>query len=158
MKARLLIAAAILAAPTLALAEPLELVCSGEAVKAEVESTSGALRNSEGDTVTAQMNRISKVHSNQRFRFKFEDDGAGAVKVPGPLVPSINSGGKDGWWPLVGVVMTDADIRGGFVLNVLNKPKFVIDRRTGEIDLKGSGMRFSGACERSTDTPEERKF
>jgi hypothetical protein len=158
MRIQWLIAAAVLAAPSLALAEPLELVCNGEAVKAEVESTSGALRNSDGDTATAHMDRVSKVRSSQRFRFRFEDDGTGAVKVPGALVPSINAGGKDGWWPLIGVVMTDADIHGGFALNFINKPKFVIDRRTGDVDLKGAGLRFSGACERVTDAAEARKF
>lgn len=87
-------------------------------------------------------------------------DGAstsGKVKLPAALIPPI-SRGKDGWWDFTSLSVSDETIRGQISLNVLNHPSVVIDRHTGDIDVKGLGMRFNGSCERAPEEAESRKF
>ena len=80
------------------------------------------------------------------------------MKLPPNLIPPLHSGGKDSWWSLADIVVNDSQIKATYKLNILNKGRITIDRHTGDIDVSGLQMRFSGSCERATETPEERKF
>lgn len=66
--------------------------------------------------------------------------------------------GKEGWWDFVKLDTSEVVIRGQISLNALNKPKIVIDRQSGEIDMRGLGMSFQGTCERAPEATAERKF
>jgi len=145
-------------APVSALAAPLELVCDGRAVKTVEESSSVSLRNDDGDKASGSVSAYKQVRSDERFRIRIESDGTGSIKVPSSLVPTLRSGGKDGWWPLQDLQVGDDQIRGGYRLNILNKGRFLIDRRTGEIDLSALALKFNGTCEKAPEAPAERKF
>lgn len=75
-------------------------------------------------------------------------NGGGRIRLPRSLVPPLNSDGHDGWWDLYDLYVSGDEIRGTYRLNGLNKPKVVIDRRTGRINVQGlSNYGFRGSCD-----------
>ncbi|AJP72117.1 hypothetical protein [Sphingomonas hengshuiensis] len=75
-------------------------------------------------------------------------EGGGRIRLPKSLVPPIHSRGEDGWWDLSDVRVDPDTIRATYRLNGLNKPKIVIDRRSGRITVQGlSDYGFRGTCD-----------
>jgi hypothetical protein len=75
-------------------------------------------------------------------------EGGGRIRLPKSLVPPINSRGNNGWWDLSNVSVGPDEIRATYRLNSLNKPKIVIDRRSGRITVQGfSSYSFRGTCD-----------
>ena len=75
-------------------------------------------------------------------------DGGGRIRLPRSLIPPINSRGNNGWWDLYDVVAGPDIIRATYRLNGLNKPRVVIDRRTGRITVQGTASYgFRGSCD-----------
>lgn len=91
------------------------------------------------------------------MRIRLDGSGGGKLKLPASLIPPISIG-KDGWWDFVKLDVDSEAIRGQISLNLLNKPRVLIDRHTGDIDMRGLGMRFQGSCERAPEGSSERKF
>ncbi|RST32107.1 hypothetical protein HMF7854_03930 [Sphingomonas ginkgonis] len=80
--------------------------------------------------------------------------GGGRIRLPRSLVPPINSRGDRGWWDLYDVSVGPALIRASYRLNGLNKPRVLIDRRTGRISVQGTaGYAFQGSCDLIGDRP-----
>lgn len=74
--------------------------------------------------------------------------GGGRIRLPRSLIPPINSRGDNGWWDLYDVSVGPDTIRATYRLNGLNKPKIVIDRRSGRITVQGmSNYGFRGTCD-----------
>lgn len=74
--------------------------------------------------------------------------GGGRIRLPRSLIPPINSRGDNGWWDLYDVAVASDTIRATYRLNGLNKPKVVIDRRSGRITVQGLGdYAFRGTCD-----------
>jgi hypothetical protein len=74
--------------------------------------------------------------------------GGGRIRLPKSLIPPINSRGNQGWWDLYDVSIGPDLIRGTYRLNGLNKPRVVIDRRSGRITVEGmSDYGFRGTCD-----------
>lgn len=154
---KLLVAVALLLSPTIARAEALELLCHGTATHVETTETTATVHNDRGDSASGDETTYAKARSTESVRVRIDAAGGGKIKPPTVLQPVI-SRGKDGWWDLSGLVITDDLIRGQYSLNIINHPSVVIDRHTGEIDMKGLGLKFNGMCERVADAPESRKF
>lgn len=151
------LAVALILAPAIARAEAMDLVCRGTAFTTEQTTTTAAVRNSGGDYANGSATTFTPNRSAESVRVHLDGAGAGKVKLPPVLIPTI-SRGKDGWWDFTKLDVGDDAIHGQFSLNILNHPSVVIDRHTGDIDLRGMGMRFSGSCERAPDAAEARKF
>lgn len=60
----------------------------------------------------------------------------------------IRGGGDEGWWTFQTIDIQPERIEGRISLNFANKPKVVINRRTGDIDIGGVGIAFSGVCQK----------
>lgn len=73
-------------------------------------------------------------------------DDWGRIHLTGKLVPSIHSGGNNGWWDLENVHVGPDTITARYRLNGLNKPRVEIDRRTGRIKINGI-EKFRGECD-----------
>ncbi|MBN8848288.1 MULTISPECIES: hypothetical protein [unclassified Sphingomonas] len=74
--------------------------------------------------------------------------GGGRIRLPRSLIPPINSRGNNGWWDLHNVSVSPDMIRATYRLNGLNKPRVMIDRRTGRITVQGlSNYGFRGTCD-----------
>ena len=81
----------------------------------------------------------------------------GRIRLPRSLIPPLNSRGDNGWWNMTDVVVGPDTIRGTYRLNGLNRPKVVIDRRSGRITVQGFGSYgFQGRCDLIGH--EERRF
>jgi hypothetical protein len=80
--------------------------------------------------------------------------GGGRIRLPRSLIPPINSRGDGGWWDLYDVSVGPDVIRASYRLNGLNKPRVVIDRRTGRITVQGTASYgFRGTCDLIGDEP-----
>lgn len=84
--------------------------------------------------------------------------GGGHIRLPKKLVPPINSRGNDGWWDFYDVEMGPYVIRAKYRLNGLNKPSITINRRSGQISIKGTDpYAFRGGCD-LIDGEDHRRF
>lgn len=84
--------------------------------------------------------------------------GGGHIRLPKKLVPPINSRGNDGWWDLYDVEMNPDVIRAKYRLNGMNKPSVTINRRSGQISIRGlDPYAFSGSCD-LIDGDDHRRF
>ncbi len=148
---------ALVVAPNAAGAQALDLVCRGTAISNETSQTYGSAQSG-GEYASGSATTIRKVRSEETLRVRIDATGStGKVKLPRALIPLISSG-KEGWWDFVKLEVTDDAIRGQVSLNVLNRPRLIIDRRTGDADVKALGSSFSGSCEKAPELPEERRF
>jgi hypothetical protein len=85
-------------------------------------------------------------------------DGGGRISLPKKLIPPINTRGQDGWWDLYDVDMGPDVIRAKYRLNGLNKPAIVINRRSGQITIRGTDpYQFRGSCD-LIDGEDHRRF
>lgn len=141
-----------------AVALDLSLTCPGTGTHIETEQTVGSASNSFGGQASGSAETYRQASVRERLRVRLRGVEA-EVKVPRVLIPAVNRSGTDGWFKVTDVVVSDAKIEGRFALNVFNKPRLVIDRHTGDIDVKGSfGFSFSGTCEKAEDEPTATKF
>ncbi len=126
----------------------LGLVCFGDGSKNGIASGTTWTWNRDRD-------RYEYGTYNQTTREVFDAslmvqtwDGGGRIRLPRSLIPPINSRGNNGWWDLYDVVTGPDVIRASYRLNGLNKPRVVIDRRTGRITVQGTASYgFRGACD-----------
>ena len=130
------------------------LVCRGIST-GTVQETSSI--SDDDSSASASMTTDRIVKSERSYQFELNDAG-GRVRVPTNALPLITTKKTDGWFTLSALSLDDEKIVGRFSLNVLNRPSFRIDRRTGDIEMKGYGFSFSGACERGSTEPAARKF
>jgi hypothetical protein len=73
-------------------------------------------------------------------------DDWGRIHLTGKLVPTIHSGGNNGWWELENVHVGPDTITARYRLNGLNKPRLEINRRTGRLKIDGQ-TKFRGECD-----------
>lgn len=126
----------------------LGLVCFGDRSKSGIASGTTWTWNHDRD-------RYEYGTYNQTTREVFDAslmvqtwDGGGRIRLPRSLIPPINSRGNSGWWDLYDVVAGTDVIRARYRLNGLNKPRIVIDRRTGRITVQGTASYgFRGSCD-----------
>jgi hypothetical protein len=154
---RWIVVAIFMAAAGGARAEALELLCQGVAVHTEQSHSFGSLETNTGLTANSDVTTLHKGRTEESFRVRVGADGSGQVKPPFTLLPVL-SRGKTGWWDLEHLSITDDAISGSYSLNLLNHPSVHIDRHTGDIDVHGLGLRFTGSCEKAAADPASRKF
>ncbi len=128
------------------------LSCSGTIV--EQRKISGEVR-APGQSQGAEIESSTLVNVAARLSVAVKD---GAVRLfPGPyLAPNMfQKKSPDGWYDLTDVAIGDNAIDGKAPYGGLyGKLKLHIDRRTGDVSFGG----FHGACEKTSDQPEARKF
>ena len=77
--------------------------------------------------------------------------------MPRAMLPLIR-GGKDGWFTLKNIKVSDRDILASVAVNPINNPKMRIDRYTGTINLSGKAGEFVGKCQAYDPSKAERQF
>jgi hypothetical protein len=126
----------------------LGLVCFGDGSKSGIASGTTWTWNRERD-------RYEYGRYNQSTTEVFDAslmvqawEGGGRIRLPRSLIPPINSRGDNGWWALYDVSIGPDVIRATYRLNGLNKPRVVIDRRSGRITVTGIvSYGFRGTCD-----------
>jgi hypothetical protein len=78
------------------------------------------------------------------------------IRLPRTILPPIH-GGKDGWFELTNVKVTDRAITASAGINFMNHPKVHIDRLTGTISINGKAGSYTGQCQ-AVDPNAQRKF
>lgn len=73
--------------------------------------------------------------------------GTARAQMPNAALPPMH-GGRDGWYDIRELSVTDEEIRGKVAINFLNHADIRIDRRTGGVVFKGLQSSFSGQCEK----------
>lgn len=139
-------------------ADALHLLCEGVGVATATETTIGNATTNNGASVQGTATTYSRQRSVEQVTVEIEGD-SGRILVPNALLPPLNSGGKNGWWKLDQLEVDEGEILGRFSLNLLNKPRVRIDRRTGLISIKGfGGLAFDGKCRKFDPDPAARQF
>lgn len=131
------------------------LRCDGVGSRTVSDTTTVNASNDAGATASANATTYRKEQFDERLLLDFRENDS-RIRVPRSLTPPINSGGKDGWWPLSDIKVSDDAIVARFRLNPLNKVTVRIDRGTGDVDVGGLGLAFRGVCERQDRS--ERRF
>lgn len=127
-------------------ADALTLVCYGEGQHATYTPHFGYEWNNQSKKYEPMQRMESgneQFNSGVQFEFR---EGMGRVHLTGKLVPPLNSGGTDGWWPLEELQMAPDRITARYRLNALSRPSVTVDRHSGLVEIKGSPG-FSGKCD-----------
>ena len=147
----------LIASANSAFAETFNLVCYGAGYAPNVTTNPTFFFDNQGNSFVLNSMRVGKDNFQDIMRISIDGDG-GAAMPPSAIVPPINLGGKDGWWKLKRVTVTDQTITASFDFNIVNHPKLVIDRLTGGIQMKGFKLGFSGQCENFDPNTTPKKF
>lgn len=84
------------------------------------------------------------------------DADASKIRLPRSLLPAIR-GGKDGWFKLKNLEVSDDAISASGAVSMVNNPKIHIDRRSGFISINGKTGHYEGRCEK-IDATEPKRF
>ncbi len=136
----------------------LGLVCFGDGQRPGVATTYGWSWNSRRD-------RYDYGNRTEMTAQQFDAsvmiqlwEGGGRISLPKKLVPPLHSRGSDGWWDLYDVEKGPDVIRAKYRLNGLNKPVITINRRSGQISIRGMApYAFRGSCD-LIDGEDHRRF
>ena len=122
------------------------LVCYGQGEHVAYSAHSGYEwneRRKRYEPMQRMESGTEQFQTGAQFDFR---DGSGRVHLTGKLIPPLNSGGNDGWWPLEDVQMSPDRITARYRINALNRPTVNIDRHSGLVEIKGINA-FSGKCD-----------
>jgi hypothetical protein len=131
-----------------AASERLTLVCFGEGQHLAYESHSGVEWNKDKKHYETTQRVESEKKTFQTAVTVEIEGGSGRIHLEGALIPPLNSGGSDGWWPLRDLQVGPESITGAYRLNGLNSPSVRVDRRTGLLTIKGIET-FTGRCDKA---------
>ncbi|MBI0530885.1 hypothetical protein [Sphingomonas sp. TX0522] len=133
-------------------AEPLTLVCHASVREwTDTESSSTVAADNYGNTAAANVATRGLVNSQVDLDFELRGDTA-RLRIPAAMRPKISSG-KDGWFDVRKLSVTDRLISGEIKFNFMNKGRFEIDRASGVLTTAGGQK---AQCEK-IDT-EKRRF
>ncbi|MFG6430158.1 hypothetical protein [Roseateles sp. LYH14W] len=124
----------------------LTLICYGQGEHATISSHSGYEWNRDKkhyEPTTRFESDKERFNTGVQIDIK---DGAGRIHLTGKLIPPLNSGGSDGWWPLENLRMEPDRITARYKLNFASSPTVSIDRNTGFVEIQGLNS-FSGKCD-----------
>jgi hypothetical protein len=139
-------------------AEVLLLSCNGIGSQTAADMSFGSAYSSDGTSFTGSSTSYRTQESADQTVVELQD-GNGRIRVPSTILPPIHGGGDHGWWPLSDIVIGESEITARFSLNIFNKPKVVIDRRSGQIQINGLGQDdFRGTCDRLDPSINSRRF
>lgn len=134
----------------------LHLVCggAGTATKPDFTFVDGSTSYGSEFSATAMGTRDRNFADEVSVRL---DDADPRIRLPRSMLPPAR-GGKDGWFKIKNLKITDQDITGSAAVNFINNPKFRLDRITGSISISGKAGDYSGRCEPFDPATAPRKF
>lgn len=156
---RLLLVTLALAAGHAATAQEattLNLVCFGDGAANKQRGGTFNAWDNEGDSAIGTVTQNSREGFADQVNVQITGS-QGQLRMPRAMLPLLR-GGKDGWFTLKNIKVTDADITGSVAVNPLNNPKMRIDRYTGVINLSGKAGDFVGKCQAYDPSKLERQF
>ena len=137
-------------------ATTLNLVCFGDGAANKQRGGTFNAWNNYGDSASGTVTQNSREGFADQVNVQIKG-GEGQLRMPRAMLPAIR-GGKDGWFTLKDIKVTQADITASVSVNPLNNPKMRIDRYTGIINLSGKAGDFVGKCQAYDPNKAERQF
>lgn len=134
----------------------IHLICGGGGVGRRTSPGTAQVWNGGGPTTVTTQNQVSEGYGDQ-VAVELNGD-AGRIRVPRSILPTIRSGGRDGWWELGSIQYSANEITARFTLNFMNRPRVRIDRLTGHINIDGRNGNFDGQCEAYDPSQVQRRF
>lgn len=126
--------------------EHIALVCYGEGQKLTNQYKSGYEWDPDKKRYVPRSG-VELTRQDYDTSVTIEIDGdRGRIRPAKNMIPPIHSGGDGGWYDINNLSVSRDIIRGEFKLNGANRPKLMIDRRSGHISLEGL-TKFSGSCD-----------
>lgn len=138
-------------------APSINLICGGQGAANRATMATGFFRNNTGGSATGQVFGQQSVGYDDQVRLEMPATGRARIRMPRALLPTIR-GGKNGWFWIDSVRMTDNDITGVVQVSVLNSPKLRLDRIAGHISISGKTGDYSGVCEPFDPASVQRRF
>ncbi len=132
----------------------LKLSCQGVASMTVPHVTTAQVYGSNGYASAGVVSQGTR-QTDDMFSVEIAGDN-GRVHVPRSLLPPVHGGGKEDWWDLKELTVTDTEITGRFSLNLFNKPTIRINRLSGVIAMDGLKETFRGTC--APEDVAQRKF
>lgn len=136
----------------------LGLVCFGDGQRPQAATSTGWTWNSSTRRYDyGSRTQLTQEHFDASLMLQL-NGASGQVRLPKKLIPPIHSRGQDDWWQLDNVAVSSDTISASYRLNGLNKPRLIVDRRSGRITVVGTGdYAFRGTCDR-VGGGEQRRF
>lgn len=122
----------------------LELSCTGDGNALKSDYSSANIYGSNG----ASASGWGTSTRSQGFAGQVDVNlfgGDDRIRLPRIMLPAAH-GGANGWFKVKELMVTDREITGRAALNLVNTPKFRIDRTTGAFEISGLNGAFSGTC------------
>ncbi len=157
-------AVAITSAPASVSAQQLQtgglfLSCPGSGSKGVMETTTTNIspRKKDEKRQTGTSSRFVNQPIQGTVTFAQMAEGP-HIRLFAGLMPPLNIDNAGKWRPVKDYVMTDILIKGRISTGLISELKFEIDRRTGDIQMKGGSDQFSGSCTRQEVSNTATKF
>jgi|JI6StandDraft_1071083.scaffolds.fasta_scaffold09300_7 hypothetical protein len=153
------VAIAILASTSLAAqdsSERINLVCRGAGAANKVTSSQAYAWDNYGNSASANVVGNRSVPFQDQVNLWIEGD-KGSIRMPPTMLPPIR-GGKDGWFEIKSIKISDSEITGKVGVNFMNSPKIRIDRMTGNISISGKAGDYVGRCQKYDPATATRAF
>lgn len=148
---------ALIVAAQAVVPQPIHLICVGAGTAARITSTYGSAYDSQGNSAWGQVLSRRDTPFDDQVNIDIGTDGTGRIRMPRAMLPVVR-GGKDGWFELGSIKMTDSEITGAAQVNFMNKPRVRLDRITGAISIAGKAGDYSGQCQAYDPAATPRKF
>lgn len=133
-----------------------DLVCLGAGAANRQSNATVNAWDSSGNFGTANVIGNRSVPFDDQVNLWIDGD-TGQIRMPRAMLPAIR-GGKDGWFTVKSIKITDSEITGTVAVNPLNSPKLRIDRLTGAISISGKAGDYAGRCQKYDPETVQRAF
>ncbi len=108
------------------------------------------------ETTTAQTNWTEQIPFREQIGVNLDANDP-RIRLPDHLTPFIR-GGQGGWMKIRNLVVTNYEISGRIAVNLINVPRFRIDRSSGIMTIHGMGGSFTAICESINTRGGDRRF
>lgn len=136
--------------------ETLHLVCLGGGSANKVRSSSVYAFGSDGNSAWGNVIGTRDVPFEDQVNIEIAN-GEGRIRMPRSMLPPIR-GGKDGWFKLKNIKVSENEITARAALNFINAHRVRVDRITGMISISGREGDYSGECQPYDPATVQRKF
>ncbi len=134
----------------------LSLICVGGGSANKATGATVNAWNSDGDYGGATISGTRSVGFQDQLRMTIEGE-EGQLRMPRTMLPPLR-GGKDGWFKLKNIKVSEGEITASVAVNPINNPKLRLDRYTGSVSLSGKAGDFTGQCRKFNPQTTERAF
>lgn len=137
-------------------AENFYLACVGGGSATKQTSSNAFATNSYGQSASGVITSTRDIGFEDQVNIEIIDD-VGKIRMPRTMLPRIR-GGKDGWFEIENLKVSEKEITGSAAVSFINSPKLRIDRLTGNVSISGKLGSFAATCRPYDPATVQRAF